>query len=291
MILSGDPIDAAEALDVRARRRNRRRRCHGGGGRFRAPDRGREAPADVAGAIATKNSRRSSAIRASSTRLPAKRQRRVGGPVAPAARLAGAARRRRRCRSPPRSNASARAFWTSSRASSRKAQRHIFFAEREAAKVPTCADVKPAEIKRAAVIGAGTMGGGIAMCFANAGIPVTMIENGEEALTRGLDRHGKELSASAARGGLQRGRRCALARPRSNRHDRPCRCRRRRHRDRSGVRGHGRQARGVLGARPTGKARRGARDQHLLSRCRCDCARRPDARMPSSACTSSARRM
>jgi KDO2-lipid IV(A) lauroyltransferase len=45
-------------------------------------------------------------------------------------------------------------------------------------------DVKPREIKRAAVIGAGTMGGGIAMCFANAGIPVTIIETNAEALKR-----------------------------------------------------------------------------------------------------------
>src|SRR5262249_38837112 len=48
-----------------------------------------------------------------------------------------------------------------------KAQRHIFFAEREAAKVPDLPpETKPREIKRAAVIGAGTMGGGISMCFA-----------------------------------------------------------------------------------------------------------------------------
>src|SRR6266852_5060482 len=68
-----------------------------------------------------------------------------------------------------------------------KAQRHIFFAEREAAKVPDMpAGTKPREIARAAVIGAGTMGGGIAMCFANAGIPVTIIETSREALDRGL---------------------------------------------------------------------------------------------------------
>src|ERR1043166_7273367 len=68
-----------------------------------------------------------------------------------------------------------------------KAQRHIFFAEREAAKVPGIGkDVAPREIKRAAVIGAGTMGGGIAMNFANVGIPVTIIENSEDALKRGM---------------------------------------------------------------------------------------------------------
>jgi 3-hydroxyacyl-CoA dehydrogenase len=84
-----------------------------------------------------------------------------------------------------------------------KAQRHIFFAEREAAKIPDLAkDIKPREIRQVAVIGAGTMGGGIAMCFANAGIPVTLVETGADALTRGLDLIEKNYRASAARGGL-----------------------------------------------------------------------------------------
>src|SRR5437764_13426089 len=65
-----------------------------------------------------------------------------------------------------------------------KAQRYVFFAEREAAKVPGLPlGTRPREIARAAVIGAGTMGGGIAMCFANAGIPVTVVETGQEPLT------------------------------------------------------------------------------------------------------------
>jgi 3-hydroxyacyl-CoA dehydrogenase len=84
-----------------------------------------------------------------------------------------------------------------------KSQRHIFFAEREAAKISgIAADVKPREIKRAAVIGAGTMGGGIAMCFANAGIPVTVVEMSAEALARGLDTVAKNYRSTAARGGL-----------------------------------------------------------------------------------------
>ncbi len=83
-----------------------------------------------------------------------------------------------------------------------RAQRHIFFAEREAAKVPDIAGVKAHEIKRAAVIGAGTMGGGIAMCFANAGIPVTVVETGAEALSRGLDTVTRNYRNTAARGGL-----------------------------------------------------------------------------------------
>ncbi|HXD99814.1 MAG TPA: enoyl-CoA hydratase-related protein, partial [Candidatus Acidoferrum sp.] len=68
-----------------------------------------------------------------------------------------------------------------------KAQRYFFFAEREAAKIPDVpADTPPKDVKKAAVIGAGTMGGGIAMNFANAGIPVTVVEMAKDALDRGL---------------------------------------------------------------------------------------------------------
>jgi 3-hydroxyacyl-CoA dehydrogenase len=85
-----------------------------------------------------------------------------------------------------------------------KSQRHIFFAEREAAKVPDMpAGTRPREIRRAAVIGAGTMGGGISMCFANAGIPVTIIETSREALDRGLAVIAKNYQNTVARGGLK----------------------------------------------------------------------------------------
>jgi 3-hydroxyacyl-CoA dehydrogenase len=83
-----------------------------------------------------------------------------------------------------------------------KAQRHIFFAEREAAKLSELAGVKPRNIVRAAVMGAGTMGGGIAMCFANAGIPVTVVEANAEALARGLDAVARNYRSASARGGL-----------------------------------------------------------------------------------------
>ncbi|MBQ0798549.1 MAG: enoyl-CoA hydratase/isomerase family protein [Porticoccaceae bacterium] len=67
------------------------------------------------------------------------------------------------------------------------AQRHIFFAEREVAKVPGLAkDTPKRDIKTAAVIGAGTMGGGIAMNFANAGIPVKLLEMKQEYLDKGI---------------------------------------------------------------------------------------------------------
>jgi 3-hydroxyacyl-CoA dehydrogenase len=86
-----------------------------------------------------------------------------------------------------------------------KAQRHIFFAEREAAKLPELAGAKPHEVLRAAVIGAGTMGGGIAMCFANAGIPVTVIEADIAALHRGIDAVEKHYYGAEARGALATG--------------------------------------------------------------------------------------
>jgi 3-hydroxyacyl-CoA dehydrogenase len=68
-----------------------------------------------------------------------------------------------------------------------KSLRHAFLAERVASKVPDVpSDTPTREIKRAAVIGAGTMGGGIAMNFVNAGIPVILLETKQEALDKGL---------------------------------------------------------------------------------------------------------
>jgi 3-hydroxyacyl-CoA dehydrogenase len=84
-----------------------------------------------------------------------------------------------------------------------RAQRHLFFAEREAAKVPGIGkDVQPRPVKRAGVIGAGTMGGGIAMALANGGIPVTILEMSDEALQRGLGVIEKNYATSVARGSL-----------------------------------------------------------------------------------------
>ena len=68
-----------------------------------------------------------------------------------------------------------------------KALRHMFFAERQTTKIPDVPENTPTrEIGRAAIIGAGTMGGGIAMNFANAGIPVPLLEMKQDALDRGL---------------------------------------------------------------------------------------------------------
>jgi len=63
---------------------------------------------------------------------------------------------------------------------------HVFFAERDSRRVPGLSDdVRAAPVKSAAIIGAGTMGGGIAICFANAGIPVTLVDANEGSLERG----------------------------------------------------------------------------------------------------------
>jgi 3-hydroxyacyl-CoA dehydrogenase len=84
-----------------------------------------------------------------------------------------------------------------------KAQRYFFFSEREAAKIPDVpADTPSREIKKAAVLGAGTMGGGIAMNFANAGIPVTVVEVAQDVLDRGLGVVRKNYEATASRGRL-----------------------------------------------------------------------------------------
>ena len=83
------------------------------------------------------------------------------------------------------------------------AMRHIFFADRQAAKIKDLpADTSLREIKKVAIIGGGTMGGGIAMCFANVGIPVVMVEVGDEALQRGLGIIKKNYSITVQKGKL-----------------------------------------------------------------------------------------
>ncbi len=83
------------------------------------------------------------------------------------------------------------------------AQRHIFFAERKASKIDGIAsDIALRPIAKVGVIGAGTMGGGITMNFLSAGIPVTIVEQAEEALNRGVGVVRKNYEASAAKGRL-----------------------------------------------------------------------------------------
>ena len=83
----------------------------------------------------------------------------------------------------------------------REAMIHIFFSEREVAKIPDIPkDTELHDIQSAGVVGCGTMGGGITMCFANAGIPVTVLEMDEEALKRGLGVIKRNYDIQASRG-------------------------------------------------------------------------------------------
>jgi 3-hydroxyacyl-CoA dehydrogenase len=85
----------------------------------------------------------------------------------------------------------------------REAMIHIFFGERAASKisdVPKNTNVK--DIKKAGIIGSGTMGGGIAMCFANAGIPVHIIDQDQDNLTRGMSVIEKNYDFMVGRGKL-----------------------------------------------------------------------------------------
>ncbi|MEO1251823.1 MAG: 3-hydroxyacyl-CoA dehydrogenase NAD-binding domain-containing protein [Pseudomonadota bacterium] len=81
-----------------------------------------------------------------------------------------------------------------------QALRHVFFAEREALKIPGLERAgEPAEINRAGVVGAGAMGAGIAMCFASAGVPVTLLDTSQENVVRGLSIIEKNYASSVAK--------------------------------------------------------------------------------------------
>jgi 3-hydroxyacyl-CoA dehydrogenase len=78
---------------------------------------------------------------------------------------------------------------------------HVFFAERDSRRVPGLGDdVRAMPVKAAAIVGAGTMGGGIAICFANAGIPVTVLDTSAESLERGLANVGRTYQSMVDRG-------------------------------------------------------------------------------------------
>ncbi|MFZ2908665.1 MAG: 3-hydroxyacyl-CoA dehydrogenase NAD-binding domain-containing protein [Candidatus Desulfobacillus denitrificans] len=98
-----------------------------------------------------------------------------------------------------------------------RAFRHLFFGERELRKIPGLpAGVQSRPIGKVGIVGAGTMGGGIAMCFANAGIPVTIVDARQEALDRGLATLRKNYERSVSRGSLkteEMERRLALIQP------------------------------------------------------------------------------
>ncbi len=83
------------------------------------------------------------------------------------------------------------------------AMRHIFFAERLAAKIKDLPkDTPQRDINKVAIIGGGTMGGGIAMCFANVGIPVVLVEINDEALQRGMAIIQKNYNITVQKGKL-----------------------------------------------------------------------------------------
>ena len=81
------------------------------------------------------------------------------------------------------------------------AQRHVFFAERQVWKLPDVpADTPTIPVEKVGIIGAGTMGGGIAMNFLNVGLPVTIVETKQEALDRGIATIRKNYENSAKKG-------------------------------------------------------------------------------------------
>ncbi|MEI9926992.1 MAG: enoyl-CoA hydratase-related protein [Sphingomonas sp.] len=101
-----------------------------------------------------------------------------------------------------------------------KALRHVFFAERQAAKLPF--EAEPRRVDRVAILGAGTMGGGIAMSFAAAGVPVVLIDATREAAERGVERVRATYATSVKRGSIAQrevDRRMALIRPSGDRLD------------------------------------------------------------------------
>ena len=78
---------------------------------------------------------------------------------------------------------------------------HVFFGERTVAKIPDLPkDTKPIDVKKAAIVGAGTMGGGITMTYVNAGIPVVLKEGDQPALDRGLETIRRNYGVSVQRG-------------------------------------------------------------------------------------------
>lgn len=96
----------------------------------------------------------------------------------------------------------AEAFQRCLQSPQRAALVHLFHAERAAAKVPGLEKVRPRDIRSAAVVGAGTMGSGIGMTFANAGIPVVLVESSEEGLRRGMEMIQRNYDASVRRGSI-----------------------------------------------------------------------------------------
>src|SRR5690606_30069688 len=91
-----------------------------------------------------------------------------------------------------------------------RAQRHLFFAEREVAKVAGVGKDTPVrDVKKIGIVGAGTMGGGIAMAFVNGGYAVTVLDTSDDALNRGFAVIERNYANSVARGSLSEADRAA----------------------------------------------------------------------------------
>ena len=147
-----------------------------------------------------------------------------------------------------------------------KSLRHLFTAERAASKIPDVPEDTPKrEILSVAVIGAGTMGGGISMNFLNAGIPVKILEMKQEALDRGIATIRKNYEAQVKKGKLKQDKYEQRVSP-AEHHAELRRHRLGRPGDRSRVRGDRRQGGGVQGTRPRDEARRHPGLQHLHAR-------------------------
>jgi 3-hydroxyacyl-CoA dehydrogenase len=90
------------------------------------------------------------------------------------------------------------------KATESRALRHLFYAERDVRKIPGLArDITPRPIARVGIVGAGTMGGGIAMCCVNVGIPVTLVDATQQNLDRGMATIRKNYERSVSRGSLK----------------------------------------------------------------------------------------
>ncbi len=94
-------------------------------------------------------------------------------------------------------------FEVAIRSTESRAMRHVFFAERQAAKIPDVpADTPVLPVRKVAVLGAGTMGGGIAMVFANAGLDVLLVDREQSFVDKGLDIVSKNYAGTVKKGKL-----------------------------------------------------------------------------------------
>ena len=151
---------------------------------------------------------------------------------------------------------------------------HAFFAERETRRIPGLSkDATSREIKSAGIVGAGTMGGGIAICFANAGIPVTLLDADPRSFAARDLEYRTDVSVHGRSRTPERARQAATARSDSRLACvRGSRRSRRDHRGR--VRGHGAEAQHLRHARSRGEAGRSPGDQYLDARHRASSRRR-----------------